>query len=273
MKILVNYANEKFLKAQKVNTWTGKHIAKFDKVFSFGPQDIDPVYYEEHKQILSHPRGNGLWLWKSYFIDRVMNQCQDGDYVFYVDSGAFFVRNINEWIKSFDGNIWASDIPTIENCFTKDSCFAAMGCDTEEIRFSNQMQGGFVGLICCEETRKFVRQWRECCEQPELIWPEQCEDLMQHPEGDRSFVSHREDQSIFSLLCKKHGVKAHRDPSQRGFFPETFYSPYYAYVEPKHSDTYKTLVFLHKSPGVRIRHLVKSIVWMYSCKYKYRHRA
>lgn len=272
MKILINYANEKYAKAQNLNSWTGMHIAKFDKVYSFGPQDIDPEYYEAHKQILSQARGNGLWMWKPYFIDKVLSQCQDGDYVFYVDSGAFFVRNIDEWIKSFDGEIWASDNPTLENCFTKEKCFTALDCDTEEIRYSNQIQGGFVGLICCEKSRQFVKQWLKYCEDPELIWPEHCGDLMQHPEGDRSFVSHREDQSIFSLLCKKNGVKAHRDPSQRGFFPETFYSPYYAYVVPKHDDTYKTLVFLHKSPKASMKHLIKAIVVALVSKLKYWNR-
>lgn len=62
-----------------------------------------------------------------------------------------------------------------------------------------------------------------------------------------SFVSHREDQSILSLLCKKKGIKAHRDISQRGFRPETFYSDKYLYRVPNHiEDTYPTIVYLHK---------------------------
>ena len=204
MKILINYADKNYLRTQKVNSWTGKHIAKFDKIYSFGPQDIDPAYYEAHKQILSIPRGNGLWLWKPYFIDRVLSECQTGDYVFYVDSGAFFLRNINEWIQSFgEDRIWVSDNPTLENCFTKEHCFAALDCDSEDIRFSNQIQGGFIGLVCCEESLALIKQWLRCCEQPELIMPGGSLNLQLESSIGTGFVAHREDQSLLSLLCKK----------------------------------------------------------------------
>jgi hypothetical protein len=33
---------------------------------------------------------------------------------------------------------------------------------------------------------------------------------------DPLFIAHRHDQSIFSLLCKKHRISPHRDPSQYG---------------------------------------------------------
>lgn len=272
MNILVNYANEKYLKAQKFNSWTGKYIAKFDKVYSFGPQDIDPMYYEAHKQILEQPRGNGLWLWKPYFIDKVLSQCQDGDYVFYIDSGAFFLKNIDELIKSFgvEDKIWVSDNPTLENCFTKERCFKELDCDTKEIRYSNQIQGGFVGVICCEEARQFIKRWLHCCENMELMLPEGSADLKLEHAAGTGFVAHREDQSLLSLLCKKEGIRPHRDPSQRGFFTETFYNPQYAYVVPKHDDTYGNVLFLHKSATVSVVEIFKMMVRAVISKIRYR---
>ena len=59
MKVLINYANDVYKKAQDWNSWTGKHIAGFDKVYAFSPNDIDKTYYETHKDILSVQRGNG----------------------------------------------------------------------------------------------------------------------------------------------------------------------------------------------------------------------
>lgn len=41
MKVLINYANDVYKKAQDWNSWTGKHIAGFDKVYAFSPNDID----------------------------------------------------------------------------------------------------------------------------------------------------------------------------------------------------------------------------------------
>lgn len=90
MKILVNYADEKYKKAQHVNSWTGRHIAGFDKVIEFGPEDVEESYRINNKEIFNYTRGNGLWLWKPYLINRVLSESSDGDIIFYADSGSFF---------------------------------------------------------------------------------------------------------------------------------------------------------------------------------------
>ena len=41
MNILINYADKNYKQAQCLNSWTGKILGKFDKVLSFGPDDID----------------------------------------------------------------------------------------------------------------------------------------------------------------------------------------------------------------------------------------
>lgn len=249
MKILINYADDKFKKAQRLNTWTGRHIAKFDKIYSFGPEDIDLNYREQHHDILNVARGNGLWLWKPYFIDKVLNMCNEGDYVFYIDSGCFFLRNADNIIDSFreDEKIWVSDIPLIESCFTKRECFKKMECDTDNIKYSNQIQSGYIVLVCCEETKRFIKEWQHYCEDFSLISSEGNNSLVLERNVGNGFVAHREDQSILSLLCKKKGIRPHREPSQRGFFTETYYNENYDYKVPCHDDDkYKSFVFLHK---------------------------
>lgn len=75
-----------------------------------------------------------------------------------------------------------------------------------------------------------------------------------------SLLAHREDQSIFSLLCKKHGISPHRDISQRGKHPETYKSPFYAYKIPIHpNDKYKPIIFLHKSPRLNLQWFIRYI--------------
>ena len=273
MKILINYADEKYRKAQRLNSWTGKYIAKFDRIYSFGPDDIEPEYKKNHQDIFQYKRGNGLWLWKSYFIDRVMQECGDGDYVFYVDSGSFFLKNADVLIRSFrpGESIWVSDNPTLECCFTKPECFQLMECDTEEIRYSNQIQGGYLVFRCCDETKQFVKEWKKHCESIELMKPAGSLNLSV-PVG-KGFVAHREDQSILSLLCKKKGIRPHRDPSQRGAFPETFYSPYYAYAVSEHKDDrYGTFLFLHKQGSLSVPGCMKQCVKMLLAKIKVQRR-
>ena len=70
MKILINYADKQYEPARKWNTLTGRYIAKFDKVYEYTPNDIDQSFAKLHHDILSQKRGNGLWLWKPYFINK-----------------------------------------------------------------------------------------------------------------------------------------------------------------------------------------------------------
>lgn len=96
MKILINYADKQYEPARKWNTLTGKYIAKFDKVYEFSPHDIDPSFAILYHDILSQKRGNGLWLWKPYFVNKVLENCNNGDIIFYCDSGSFFTRSIKK---------------------------------------------------------------------------------------------------------------------------------------------------------------------------------
>ena len=270
MKVLINYANDAYKKAQNWNSWTGKHIAGFDKVYSFSPSDIDKNYYEGHKDILSEKRGNGLWLWKPYFIDKVLSECSDGDIVFYADSGAFFVKKIDKLISSLRKNekIWVSDCPLLESCFTKPICFEKMDCD-EKTKNSNQIQATYLMLICCDETRSFIGEWLHYCEDYDLMSPEG--GLSLNEKRGTQFVAHREDQSILSLLCKKKGIKAHKDPSQRGKCPETFYSPNYSYQVPEDKeDNYGTVLFLHKAKNPSIWVCIKLFLITIRSQYRYR---
>lgn len=269
MKILVNYADEKFRKAQKLNTFMGKHFGKFDKVYEFGPNDIEKEYREAHKDIFSFKRGDGLWLWKAYFLDRILSECNEDDIVFYLDSGAFFVKPVDRLLDTMrdEEKIFITDIPLIEKCFTKPLCFEKMGCCVEDYGYLNQTQGGFIALKNCEYVRDFVKEWKSYAENCDLIC---CEGAFPPDKnmGD-SFVVHREDQSILSLLVKKHGIRQHRDPSQFGKYEDNYYSPYYAYKATNHDDKYKTVVYLHRTPTVNIKRILINEYKMYREHFKF----
>ena len=83
MKILINYADKQYEPARKWNTLTGRYIARFDKVYEYTPNDIDQSFAKLHHDILSQKRGNGLWLWKPYFVNKALSDCSDGDIIFY----------------------------------------------------------------------------------------------------------------------------------------------------------------------------------------------
>lgn len=248
---LFNYANSDFRMAQKVNSWAGKYIAHFDEVISFGPQDIDAEFREAHKEMLSAKRLNGYALWKSYFIQRMIENSKDGDYLFYLDSGAFFIRDVRLLIPyiSDEDPILVTDIPLKECNWTKPSCIEYF--HAEHLKYTNQIQSGYIFFKVNDFSRKFFRDYFEISQSTDLLVSEGLGkyDPITRYFGDE-FVSHREDQSILSIMCKLRGIKAHRDLSQVGVDQRSFYNPHYLYEEPKHDDDhYPTMVFLLKAPN------------------------
>lgn len=130
------YANKKYEHSRWWNSFTGRYIAKFDKIYEFSPNDIDTDFLQQHQNILSYKRGNGLWLWKPYFIHRVITECLDNDIIFYCDSGAIFKRGIQpiKDILTHKSPFFVCDIPLIEENFTKPICFKKLNCDNDAIK-------------------------------------------------------------------------------------------------------------------------------------------
>ena len=126
----------------------------------------------------------------------------------------------------------------------------------DAIKKSNQIIATFFAFKVCSESRAFIKEWLTYCSDLELISPAGSLNIPSFM--GNNFVVHREDQSLFSLLCKKHGYTPHRDISQRGKKPKSYYNPYYLYSEPQHySDKYPDILFLHKSPNFGLYTLLK----------------
>lgn len=257
MNILVNFADEKYRKVRSVNSWTGSYIAGMDVVKEYDLNDIDSEFKKKYTNIFSFQRGCGLWLWKPYLVNKVIKESNDGDYIFYCDSGSFFIRNPKVLYKYLTDEqpLFVCDIPLLESCFTKPECFNIMECETENIKFSNQIIATYFIVKVCDKSRRFVKEWLDYCCQEKLLSPAGLKknETPTHYMGS-NFVSHREDQSIFSLLCKKYKIQPHKDISQRGHDPESYRSPFYVYKEPVHNnDLYKPMIFLHKTQKLNLR--------------------
>lgn len=261
MNILINYADKKYRNARFWNTLTGRYRGNFDKIYSYGPEDIDCEFKEKHSEIFNYKRGNGLWLWKPYIINKTINKCSDGDIIFYCDSGACFIRNPKYLYQHlYKCPIFCCDIPLIEANFTKPECFEKLNMNVDKIKYSNQIIATFFVIKVCEESKSFIKEWLELCCDHDLLSPSGSNTDLTYNHG-YNFVVHREDQSLFSLLCKKHGYKPHRDISQRAFSPMSYYNPYYIYKEPIHeNDTYPTIIYLHKSPRLGLIYFSKLIL-------------
>lgn len=253
--VLLNYADDKYRDTQERCSWTGKMIGRFDEVISYTPSDIDEVFKEKYKKILEVKRGAGLWLWKPYVIKKALGMLNDGDFLFYCDSGSFFVRSIKPVIQSMNQDIFVTDLPLIEHQWTKPSCISYLGMDKPEYTETNQIQASFICVRKSDYAVAFIDEWLRLCCNYDLISPEENTDI--NEEYPR-FIAHREDQSLFSLLCKKEGIVPHKDPSQFSRLSEWYKQPKYLFRVPVHTeDSYEPILVLHRLRVLNINTCIK----------------
>lgn len=216
MKLLINYANETFRHSQQRNSATALAVAGFDRVISYGPQHLDGNFRSQHRGILSAARGNGYWLWKPYLVAQSLSLLSAGDYLFYSDSGSHFLEPLNplfELAATSSHDMVCFELEHPEQHWTKRDAFLLLGCDQPAYRQSRQRLSGWILWRKSSWTVHFVQEWLAAMTDPRLA-TDQPNGLGQP--NYRGFREHRHDQSVLSLLSKRYGVPAHRDPSQFG---------------------------------------------------------
>jgi len=218
-KILINYANDAFKKAQKLNSKTGLEVGGFDRVIEYSPKDIDRKFYEKNKHILTQLRGGGYWLWKPYIILKTLmrKDIKKGDYIFYSDSGAYFINKIDylaPLFKKYGQDIipFTTKNSPKEKIWTKRDAFILMDCDSKRYTDTPQIGGGFIFLRKSKQAITFFKDFLDYAQKDNLLTDSQS----RLGKDYKGFKENRHDQSIFSLLTKKHNLRLFRQPWQVG---------------------------------------------------------
>ena len=261
MIVLINYSNQKFRKAQKVNSWSGKNIAKFDKVYEYTEADIDKEYRLKYDSIFSVSRGGGLWLWKPYIIKDALQKLNDGDILFYCDSGACFCRNIKKQFLNMKEDIWVSDISLLEKQFSKADAFVVMDCMDREFWETNQIQSTVLVIRKNRITEKLIDEWQKYCEDERVV---SLNPNVMGVDNDVTYIANREDQTALSLLCKKWNIVPHRDPTQYGKVPEAYLRMDGMILAPtNHKEKEPLFLILFRSPEVKASIFIKQALLAY----------
>jgi hypothetical protein len=154
----------------------------------------------------------------------MLDDVNTGDYVFYSDSGAYFLQSIDPLIQvsvqSRQDLICFELHGHFECDWTKRDAFVLMDCDGPAYASSMQRQAGFSLWKKSRFTLDFIEEYLYFAQDARILTDleNQC-GLPNYP----GFRDHRHDQSIFSLLTKKHRLIPHRDPSQWGDAVQSFY--------------------------------------------------
>jgi hypothetical protein len=213
----INYSDHLFYSQQLYASYSAQLFGKVNSVELYSPADLDEDFIKIHHKILCEKRGGGYWLWKPYVILKKLKQIDRGDFLVYSDSGAVVLKplslivseliNLNQDVASFE-------LPLIERQWTKKYLFDSMGCLAENFADTNQRLSSFHVIKKTEFSLGFYEKFLKYSSSYENISDFNC-----NIGQDDGFLEHRHDQSIFSLLSKKAGLKAMKDPSQLGEHP------------------------------------------------------
>lgn len=255
MKIYVcNYADDRFAEQQQRNTKSAYTKGKADAVFSFAPADIDTDFRNQHKHIFSYQRGGGLWIWKPYIILKALQKIDEGDWLFYNDSGAVFVNDLHRLVDGIadakEKDIFCFELPLKNRQYCKHE---AMDYLHIEDKNENQIMATFLLLRNCERSQRFVKEWIEWMSHEILLVPEKKTDLVEYPD----FISHREDQSVFTMLCIKWGLEVFRDPSDYGIRPYLYAQPNRIYAPKLYSNSNYPKIMVHYRAYPYLKYRVK----------------
>lgn len=262
MKVLLNFADKKFISKQRANSLSAKWFGGFDKVIEYSPADIEKEFLVSNKKIFEQKRGFGYWLWKPYLILKVLTQVNDGDYVFYCDSGAVFIKSIDHLIsdmKQSNHDVMLFETPLIEFEWTNHYVFQKLNADSDKFRLTNQILATFILIKKSEKSVQFIEKYLELCRDEKLLT-----DL--YTNIDQRNIDHRHDQSILSVLAKKLEIVPSKDPSDYGKFPLRYFSTNRLFRINKNEDKYPVVILSNRKQN----YLIYSIKYLLRCLFSKR---
>ena len=184
------------------------NLGWFDTITSYSPEDLDEEFKKKFKDILSHPRGGGYWIWKPYIINKHLEMIKDDDILIYLDAGCYInpkgFERFKEYIELLKNNeeacISFQMNHHIEKKWTTKEIFENFNINSgsKDIIESGQIIATVKMFRKCANSINIVSAWLNALHANPLLFTDhynknkQCE----------IFIDNRHDQSICSVLCK-----------------------------------------------------------------------
>ena len=214
-KVLISFANKEFYEKQKI---LNESALKFgiDEAFSYTDYMLKKTsFYRKNKKILDQEKapGYGYSIWKPKIILDAIEKINDGDILFYVDSGAEIISDIQPLVdlcKKQEGILLFNAVNK-NKLWTKKDCFIKMKCNNEKYWNASIYMGGYQIYIKNKKSIKFLKENLKYVQISELV--DNSPSITPNFEG---FRRHSHDQSVLTNLAVKYGIKSFRNPSQGG---------------------------------------------------------
>jgi hypothetical protein len=168
----------------------------------------DKHFFDKHGEfIINNKRGFGYWIWKPYLINKQIENMEDGDVLFYCDVGCELgIENKDKFLECIDlvkkeKLMYTRALNCLEITWCKKDLLDKLEMDDEKYLNTDQLQATTILLCVCPETRRLIKDWYEIsCNYHNI------DDSPSISKNYDSFIEHRHDQSVFSLLVKKYNL-------------------------------------------------------------------
>ena len=215
---LATYGTWGFRRQKQLLLASASAVGGFDAAFAHGPRDVDRGFRWRHRDVLSARRGAGYWLWKPYLIREHLRAMRAGDWFFYCDASAVLLEAVTSLVdhareENLDFLVFELEPYRLESIWTKRDAFAILGMDEARFWGSTQRLAGCSLWSPSDVSFTVVEEWLEACCDRRLVSDDANTCGLPNLPG---FRDHRHDQSLLSLVTKRHGLPAWRDPSWGG---------------------------------------------------------
>ncbi|XP_028410427.1 uncharacterized protein LOC114533045 [Dendronephthya gigantea] len=217
-KILISYGHNCCNGSKSRAVETAINYGKMDYAEALDLTAVSKGFQLSHQNILRMRRGAGYWLWKPYIIlQALIYKLNDGDLLVYHDSGAYFNKDIGPLLKLCQDrrpNILAFAMNRFkEREFSKRDAFITMGMDDPIVNAKDEEQRMAVVIVTsknCESIQYFM-EFLAYASDSRINTDRK--NVLGKP-NYKPFVENRHDQTTHSLLSKKWGILALRDPCE-----------------------------------------------------------
>ena len=212
MNYLIFFGDDEFKYKKLLLKKEAEQCGWFDRIIAHSPETISDFISQHQDFVRENKRGYGYWIWKPYIVLNLLNQINEGDVVVYIDSGASSVSHkkdrFDEYLNILKDSerpiiAFGQNSPYLEKQFQKMTTLKRFGLEQDE----SFLNSGHIesGVFICKKTEftvKFFEEWLSLMLENNYSLIDDRDEMKQLD----SFIEHRHDQSIFSILCKSHQV-------------------------------------------------------------------
>jgi hypothetical protein len=244
---LVNYADDRYShKGGKFREWQ-KHLNEtaqeqgINRIISWQWEDlIKTEFYQEHKDYLDKSRFDNGAVWKPFIILEVLKQIQYDDVILYSDCVPWGIKRAVQPLVDLclkNNGTFFQQLRDKNYMWTKRDAFVYMECDEPIYHLAPALQNTWICLQKNDYNINFISEWLQYNLDERIASyrrPNSC-GLPNFP----GFIENRGDQSIFTNLAIKYGIKTYHITRSKNInyfidlvnMPKPFRLPYKLFVK------------------------------------------